>query len=332
MTPMDLFPRLARALSWVWVGLPSGPTELDWRAVFFTGREVARASVRGEEALLRRVDPLRLVITALRTGRDRLVIDPGMSSRLELPKPLLRLLFREYAMLAMERRGGAWVLSRQGRIQAVQMRSRAPHVPVYLTRADAVAQVGEVASFKTWAEIRAGCYAAETDRLMLHAGHAEQILLHRQHLSRLEGLAETGPLARLEQVLARGAGPVEVSRLLASLERIWAPTIGGEVVSVRPERRSIDLFTSASHAESLLLSPACPCGDLVQPRLVSTRPLFERLIRTRTPVVINAGWAQAWQVHFEALERMMTVAGVSPATTGSLEGGAVGRAIVAGTD
>lgn len=330
MSPMDLFPRLARALPWVWVGIPSGPTDLDWQAVFFTGREVARASVRGEEVLLRRADPLRLLIGALRAGREQMVLDPGMPSRLVLPRPLVRLLFREYGMRALERRGGAWVLMRNGRIQGVEVRNRAPYVPLYLTRADAMPQVGEVTAFKRWAEIRRGCWEASTDQVHLHAGRPEQIPLHRRHLSRFEGRAQGGALARLEQALARGGGAGEVSRLLASLDRIWAPTLpGGEVVPVRSDGRVMDLFTSAGHAESFLLLPACPYGDLVQPRLVETRPLFERLTRSRMPVVINAGWAHQWQVRFQTL---LSVTEMHEMEHQNLLGSRVGNPALLGTD
>lgn len=313
MSPMDLLPRLARALKWVWIGLPVGPTDLDWQAVLFTQREVARVSVRGEHATVRRVDPLRAMIGALRMGREQLVIDPGLPSRLALSRPLIRLLFREYALLFMERRGGAWVLTRKGQVQALAIRNRAPHVPIYLTRADAVPQVGEVAAFRRWPGIRQGCLEAYTDRLLLHAGQPEQIPLHRGHLARLEGKSDVGPLARLERAMIRRQGMfggAEISGLLANLGWIWAPVLGGEVVPVRPERNVIDLFTSANHAEGFLLSADCPVGELVQPRLVPTRPLFERLIRSRTPVAINAGWAHQWQAHFEVLEPVLA-AGVA---------------------
>lgn len=306
--PMDLLPRLARALPWLWIGLPAGPTDLDWRAALFTDREVARATVRGEQATVRRSDPVRALIDALRTGRERLVLDPGLPSRLALSRPLIRLLFREYALLAMERRSGAWVLSRKGKIRGLEIRNRAPHLPIYLSRADVVPQVGEVAAFRRWPEIRQGCTEAATDRLLLHAGQPEQIPLHRGHLSRLEGRSDAGPLARLERAMIRRQGTVggaEINRLLAGLEHIWAPVLGGEVVPVRPERDVIDLFTSANHAEGFLLSASSPAGELVQPRLVPTRPLFERLMRSRPPVAINAGWSHQWQVRFEALEPVL---------------------------
>lgn len=317
--PMDLFPRMAHALPWVWAGVPTGPTDLDWQSVLFTDREVARVSVRREEARVRRVDPLRAMVDALRSGLGRLVLDPGLPSRLTLSRPLIRLLFREYALRAMERRGGAWVLLRQGRMQAVEAHNRAPHLPIYLTRRDALPQVGEVATFRRWPEIRRGSLEAGTDRLLLHAGRPEQVPLHRSHLARVEGRADSGPLARLEQAMVRRRGVIgqaEISRLLANLEWIWAPVLGGEVVSVRQERKVIDLFTSANHAEGFLLSAACPIGELVQPRLIPTRPLFERLIRSRSPVVINAGWSHHWQVHFEMLEPAMAAAarlGANPA-------------------
>ncbi|MFZ5826357.1 MAG: hypothetical protein ACOY94_18850 [Bacillota bacterium] len=328
LSPMDLFPRLARTLKWVWTGLPAGPTDLDWRAVLFTQREVARVAVRGEHVTLRRVDPLRALVGAMRTGRERVVIDPGLPSRLALSRPLIRLLFREYALLSMERRGGAWVLTRKGQVQAGAVRNRAPYVPIYLTRADAVPQVGEVAAFRRWPEIRQGCLEASTDRLLLHAGRPEQIPLHRGHLSRLEGRSDVGPLARLERAMIRRQGmfgSAEVSGLLANLEWIWAPVLSGEVVSVRPERNVIDLFTSANHAEGFLLSAHCPVGELVQPRLVPTRPLFERLIRSRTPVAINAGWAHQWQAHFETLEPVLSagVARSGRGTAGALFAGSV---------
>jgi hypothetical protein len=161
-----------------------------WVAAFSDWEAVRIVWVEHPETLIAVEEPaFSFLVKAFRSNADGVVFNPGWSSRLFVPKPVLHKLVRETAVLQLARQPGVWVPTLNQNLLLVEYRKGVYTVAVYATEVDAMraaARSGGVPIHYPWKAIWERCRQLGAEAPYLHFGLPEHTPLELRHAELLK--------------------------------------------------------------------------------------------------------------------------------------------------